>query len=242
MVTIIPAFSDNYMYAVQAETGVVIIDPSEAKPVIDRGLKPIALWCTHHHPDHVSGISELLQHYGQMPVLGSAYDLQHARIDKQTQGVDDGEEVVAESVRARVFATPGHTLGAVCYLIGDALFTGDTLFIGGCGRLFEGTAEQMFATLSRLRALPDATRIYCGHEYAERNLAFAAALVDDVAEYSAQIQTLRAHGKPSVPQTLANEKRSNPMLRFDDAKISAAVSASSGVATFVAVRKRRDAW
>ncbi len=233
MIHTLRAFSDNYMYALETgDGGVVIIDPSEAKPVIsfctERKLKPLALWCTHHHPDHVSGTSELLDRYGKMPVVGSAYDLQHNRIGCQTLSVNDGDWVPDTSLKAKVIFVPGHTLGAVAYLVGNALFTGDTLFLGGCGRLFEGTPAQMFDSLSRLKALADDTLIYCGHEYALNNLAFAQSL--DPAIDAPELRAKIDRGEPSVPDTLVNQKRWNPMLRAAD------------LAAFTQVRKLRDAW
>ncbi len=233
MIHTLRAFSDNYMYAIESGSGgVVIIDPSEAAPVIafctQRQLTPVALWCTHHHADHVSGTEALLARYGKIPVVAGAYDLAHARIGCQTLSVNDGDWVPDTSLRAKVIGVPGHTLGAVAYLVGNALFTGDTLFLGGCGRLFEGTPAQMFASLSRLQALPDDTLIYCGHEYALNNLKFAQSL--DPSLDAPELRAKLDRGEPSVPDTLGNQKRWNPMLRAAD------------VAAFTEVRKLRDAW
>jgi hydroxyacylglutathione hydrolase len=248
MVHTIAALSDNYIYAVATAAGAIIIDPSDAAPVIDWchsfATKPIALWCTHHHGDHISGVRELVDRFGAMPVVGSVYDRTHGRILGQTHAAKDGETIEAGGVRAKVLEVPGHTLGAVAYLTGDgALFSGDTLFVSGCGRLFEGSADTMLASLRRLRALADDVRLYCGHEYAQKNIAFARSLTPEDAAleaYEQDVASKRARGQASVPGTLATEKRTNPMLRWDDDAIRKRVAGSSDVDTFAKVRSLRD--
>ncbi|MCC6806404.1 MAG: hydroxyacylglutathione hydrolase [Deltaproteobacteria bacterium] len=247
MVTVIPALADNYIYAIEARGGVIIVDPSEGDPVVAfcqrRQVTPIAIWCTHHHGDHTDGVRHLLDVYGPLPVVGSAYDRERERIRCQTH-VAKGS-VTAGGVSAEVIDVPGHTLGAVAYRVGNALFSGDTLFIGGCGRLFEGTPAEMLASLGKLRALPDETQLYCGHEYALKNLAFTRTLTPNdaaISDYEAEVRTRRELGEPSVPGTFGTEKRLNPMLRWDDEDIVRAVSGTSDLDTFTKVRALRDVF
>lgn len=224
MIVPIPCLRDNYAYLVTCPVtqASAIVDPSEAAPVMAAmaGLSkpPTEIWCTHHHPDHVGGNEELVRSLGVARVVGHASD--KGRIPRQTVFLEDGDAFMLGSLRVRVLHVPGHTSGALAYVVeGDgapAVFTGDTMFLAGCGRLFEGTPAQMFESLRRIGELPDETRVYCGHEYTESNLKFAAHVEPDseaIAEARAATAHLRAQGRPTIPGTLADERRINPFLR-----------------------------
>lgn len=225
IVEAIPCLRDNYAWWLP-ELGVVI-DPSDAAPVRAHlgARRPRAVWCTHHHWDHVGGIPELAAAFPGLEVVGPAHD--HDRIAGLTRTVADGDTIDG----ARVLAIPGHTLGAVAYVFDGDVFTGDTLFLAGCGRLFEGTPAMMVASLAKLRALPDATRVWPGHEYTASNLAFARSI--GVAG--------GRHAAPP-PGTLGEEKATNPFLRWDDPVIAARLGTSLGVDTFAEARRRKDTF
>lgn len=223
-ITPVPCLKDNYAYLVECETtgALAVVDPSEAEPVRRAlaGRKPTAIWCTHHHYDHVGGNEEL----GVAEVVGHASD--KGRVPAQTRFVEEGDELVLGDVRARILHIPGHTTGAIAYVCTDgkgpgAVFTGDTLFVGGCGRLFEGTPAMMFTSLGKLAKLPKDTRVYCGHEYTESNLRFAAHVEPEsarVKECIARAKRLRADGLPTVPGTIDDELATNPFVRAKDAE------------------------
>ena len=222
----IPLLEDNYAYAIvdDARGTAAIVDPSEGAPVLDwlesEDLALDAIWCTHHHPDHVGGVEVLLKHFENAPVLGSNYDLEHKRIAHQTRGLADGEHFRWGKEEVSVIATPGHTLGAICYRVGDNLFTGDTLFLGGCGRIFEGTMPMMHASLQALAALPAHLNIYCGHEYTSANLKFALAQEPNskaIQHRATQVEKLRASGTPTVPGSVESELATNVFLRAKSA-------------------------
>jgi hydroxyacylglutathione hydrolase len=249
----IPCLADNYAYLVADNAGhTVVVDPSEAPPVRAalqrRGLEPVAIWATHHHHDHVGGIPDLLQAFPRLEVLGSDYDAQRGRIPGLTRALHADEPVWFDSQRVRLLFVPGHTLGAVAYLCEDALCSGDTLFGGGCGRVFEGTPAIMQKSLEALRGLPADTRLYCGHEYTEKNLLFAQSLEPDnpaIAERLARVRERRAHAKPSVPSTLAEECATNPFFRWDAPALLAkalelGAKSEDPVDVFAAVRRAKD--
>ncbi|MDP9036912.1 MAG: hydroxyacylglutathione hydrolase [Myxococcota bacterium] len=253
-VVAIPCLKDNYAYLVIGSGGeAVVVDPSEAAPVLAamrrEGGRMQSIWCTHHHLDHVGGIAELSRN-GALPVVGHSSD--RGRIPAFTHGVDDGDIVRVGDLEARCLHVPGHTAGAVSYFVSDGrgdsvIFTGDTLFVAGCGRLFEGTARQMQASLTRLLELPGETRLYCGHEYTEANLRFASALEpsnEDVARARRRTERLRAVGMPSVGTELGSELRYNPFLRVRSPELRFALgipAEADDVAAFAAVRAAKDA-
>jgi hydroxyacylglutathione hydrolase len=233
-VSIVPCLKDNYAYILhQAGSDVAaVVDASEADPVLSalerHGLRLGAILATHHHPDHVGGNAELVRRFPGVLVYGSAHD--KGRIPAQNEFVSDGDDIEVLGARFRCLLVPGHTLGAVAYYGDGSVFTGDTLFAAGCGRLFEGTAAMMYESLNRrLGELPDATRVYCGHEYTESNLRFAAHVEPDnpaVKERAEKVAALRARGEPSIPSTLAEERATNPFLRCGSAERLAVIRAA----------------
>jgi hydroxyacylglutathione hydrolase len=251
-VVAIPCLKDNYAYLVIAGGGdAAIVDASETAPVRDalarEGVRARAIWSTHHHWDHVGGNEELAGALG-LDVVGHASDT--GRLPALSRGVDTGETVRVGDVEARCIHIPGHTLGAVAYFIDTgaerAVFTGDTLFCAGCGRLFEGTPRQMHTSLSRLTELPGDTRVYCGHEYTESNLRFAAHVEPsnaDVGRARDRAARLRAEGKPTIGTTLEEERRVNPFLRVQSAELRKSIGVAPDadeVTAFAALRAAKD--
>jgi len=260
-VTPVPCLRDNYAYLVQADGSDVaaVVDPSEAEPVLraleEHRLKLAAILNTHHHADHVGGNEELARRAtraapaSSVPIFGHASD--KGRIPGQTELLEHGQTIDVAGLRARILHIPGHTLGAVAYVFDGAVFTGDTLFASGCGRLFEGTPAQMYESLNvKLGALPDETRVYCGHEYTANNLRFAAAVEPGnpaITAKAARVAEMRARGEPTVPSTMSDERQTNPFMRCQSPEIKNSVSArlagdNSPVAVLAAVRAAKDAF
>ena len=211
------AFKDNYIWTLRSATHAAVVDPGEAQPVLAylaaEGLKLAAILATHHHPDHVGGIGEILRSH-PCPVYGP----RNEPIPTLTHPVSEGDTVRIPDLGAEfsVLDIPGHTRAHIAYYGLESLFCGDTLFACGCGRVFEGTPEQMFASLAKLLALPDETKVYCGHEYTLANMQFAKAVEPKnaaLAEREKRDQALRDRGLPTLPSTLADEKATNPFLR-----------------------------
>ena len=216
----IPAFQDNYMWlGINRELNCAfVVDPGEAQPVLDylkkEGLTLSAILVTHKHPDHTDGISALAETFPEIPVYAHPTE----KVATMTHPVRQGESVKLEMWpdAFKVMHIPGHTLGHVAFYTPTMLFSGDTLFGAGCGRVFEGTAAQMLSSLNQLADLPDTTLVYCGHEYTLANLEFAALIEPenvDIQERIEQTKTLRAANTPSLPSTIALEKKTNPFLR-----------------------------
>ncbi|MGC4093685.1 MAG: hydroxyacylglutathione hydrolase [Polyangiaceae bacterium] len=254
-VEIVPCLSDNYAYVLHREGSkqAVVVDASEAAPVRERlaalGLELTAILSTHHHVDHVGGNLELLQENPRARVFAFASDRE--RVPGLTDALDDEQRFDLAGFGFRALHIPGHTLGAVAYEGEGCVFTGDTLFIAGCGRLFEGSAEQMYDSLNqRLASLPDATRVYCGHEYTAKNLEFAAFMEpgnQSVREKAARVAAQRARGEPSVPSTIAEERLTNPFMRCQSPEIIEQVRAelsaeASPSAVLGAVRRAKDRY
>lgn len=244
----IPCLADNYAYLLVRDGHAVVVDPSEAAPVLAAlgELVLDAIWCTHHHWDHVGGVPELAARFG-VPVVASRVDADRGLIDGQTTAVDDGDAVPFGPLTAAVHAIPGHTRGAIAFAIDGELFTGDTLFAGGCGRVFEGTMPMMRASLAKLRALDPALRVWCGHEYTVKNLEFACSLAADPAVFHRldDARARRARGEPAVGDPLAIERDTNPFLRWDAPAIRAAAARlgadpADPDAVFGAVRHAKD--
>ena len=253
-VEVVPLLRDNYAYmVVDRESGDArVVDPSDADPVLahirQRGYRLVEIWNTHHHFDHVGG-NEILQKETGCEVVASNHD--RGRVPSQSRGVSDGDELEIPGHRVQVLETPGHTLGAVSYLVDGNIFTGDTLFLAGCGRLFEGTPSQMWESMSRLRALPRETLVWCGHEYTEANLRYALWLEPENPELKARIlnvQRTRADGTPTVPATMGEEMCTNPFLRADDSSLLGNIKAHHGAAlnpdaeAFAWIRAQKDSF
>ena len=226
----VPAFHDNYLWLIHDGSHAAAVDPGDAKPILAalqaNGLKLTAILLTHHHADHIGGVPELLQHY-QVPVFGP----RNESIAAITLPVGEGKqiEVPGLPLRLSVLDVPGHTMGHIAYVRapeGDDptwLFCGDTLFAGGCGRLFEGTPAQMISSLGKLAALPDDTLVYCAHEYTLSNLRFARVVEPDNEALRERVKVetdKREHNIPTVPSTIGLEKATNPFLRYREAAIA----------------------
>jgi hydroxyacylglutathione hydrolase len=217
----LPALADNYIWLIHDDEGMaVVVDPGEASVVeqalATRRLTLRAILLTHHHPDHIGGVAELRQHH-DVPVYAPVDD----RIIEATERVEDGDRIELSSpqLQFEVIAVPGHTLSHVVYFGADLLLCGDTLFSMGCGRMFEGTPEQMLNSLDRLSALPGKTEVCGGHEYTEANGRFAVTIEPQNPELHKRLEevaALRAAGKPTLPISLAMERATNPFLRIDN--------------------------
>lgn len=248
----IPALSDNYMFLlfdpVSGTSG--IVDPADAGPVIevlerhDRSLDWILN--THHHADHTAGNGDLMQRYGAR-LAGPAAD--HSRITGMDILLREGEAFTFGSHRVDILETPGHTSGHVSLHFADAgmLFSGDTLFALGCGRLFEGSPAQMWESLSKYAAMPDETIVWCGHEYTLGNARFALTVDPDnpaLRERAREIEALRSRNEPTVPTTLGLERRTNPFLRPDDPSIrrTLGLERAGDIEVFAEIRRRKDSF
>ena len=252
----VPQLADNYAYLLidPVSREAAVVDCAEAAAVLAEaersGARLTAVLATHHHFDHVGGNADLLGALPGLRVYGSADDA--PRIPGITHRVRDGDPVQVGSIRGQAIMIPAHTSGHLAYHFPSerAVFTGDTLFAAGCGRLFEGDAAQMMASLAKLAALPDDSRVYCGHEYTEKNLRFAAMLEPGnrtLAAKLAAVRALRREGKSTVPSTIGEEKATNPFLRIDSPELAASVRArvpdlppGDRVALFAAVRALKD--
>ncbi|MCG7498412.1 hydroxyacylglutathione hydrolase [Vibrio sp. Of7-15] len=244
----IPAFNDNYIWLIHNnDNHCVVVDPGDAQPVIDalqqHNFTLDAILITHHHHDHIGGVPELIRQYPGTNVVGPAQE----PIPTLTHPVEDGDLVELFDEQFMVLGVPGHTLGHIAYVGDEKLFCGDTLFSAGCGRLFEGTPEQMYHSLQKLLALPDETEVYCTHEYTAANLSFALAAEPDniyLHKYREQVTKLRVQNTPTLPSTLQQEKLINPFLRCHESTIKRSVASkaydTSDLATFTALRQWKD--
>ena len=240
----VPAFSDNYLWVLssaktqgkgsaQSDKGMVVVDPGDASPVLqalktNRGTLE-AILITHHHADHIGGLETLLKHFPDAQV----YAPDDSRIHSVNQIVREGDTVFLNCLGCEfsVIEVPGHTRSHIAYYGDGKLFCGDTVFACGCGRLFEGTPEQMHASLTKILALPDDTEIYCAHEYTLDNIAFAKWVEPDNRDLIAREhseQEKRHRDVPTVPSTLRLEKQTNPFLRFDEESVIRAAEQFAG--------------
>lgn len=246
----IPAFDDNYIWAITENGNAVVVDPGDANAVqawlAESGCKLKAILLTHHHGDHIGGVRTLLAD-ATIPVIGHAEDAH--RLPPLSKPVRDGDCIALPglSLQISVLATPGHTVGHICYFGHGLLFCGDTLFSAGCGRMFEGTAEQFESSLARLAALPAATKVYAAHEYTQGNITFAAMLTPDDPGLKAaviDVRARRAAGLSTLPSTIGWELRHNPFLRCAERDIAAASGLPDAVpsAVFAALRRAKDVF
>lgn len=250
----LPALSDNYVFLLHdpVKNVAAVVDPAVAAPVLHQlealGARLIAIFNTHHHSDHVGGNVELLNHFPEGVVYGGAED--KGRIPGQQVFLQEGDRVAFGDRTAEILFVPGHTRAHIAYYfppenadaVGD-LFCGDTLFAGGCGRLFEGTPTQMVDSLNKLRHLPDNTRVWCAHEYTLKNLQFAVTVENhnsDLQTRFTEVQAARQRSEATVPSLLGVEKRTNPFLRWDQPELQKAVKASNDIQTFSRLRGMKD--
>ncbi|MEI7537826.1 MAG: hydroxyacylglutathione hydrolase [Comamonadaceae bacterium] len=248
----LPAFSDNYIWLLHDERHALVVDPGDAEPVLaalqEFKLELQAILVTHHHPDHTGGVAALRQATG-----AQVFGPQREAMPQPLTQLSDGARVQCLGLQFEVIDVPGHTAGHIAYYTSGAdqapiLFSGDTLFSGGCGRLFEGTPAQMLVSLKRLSALPDDTRVCCAHEYTLSNLKFACAVEPGNAAlqaYFVSVRELRSANQPSLPSALFLERQINPFLRTQHAAVIQAVrardaSADDEVSVFAALRQWKN--
>ena len=219
-VSLIPVLSDNYVFVIERGQQAAVVDPAVAEPVIAalvaKGLELTAILQTHHHSDHIGGTPGLLERWPQARVIASAAD--RLRIPLQTLGVEGGDHVQLLGEDVQVLDVPGHTRAHIAFVLPESghLFCGDTLFAGGCGRLFEGTAEQMHSSLQVLAALPAETQVWCAHEYTASNLSWAAELQPEdqaIAARLAEVLECRHQGLPTIPSSIGLERATNLFVR-----------------------------
>ena len=249
----IPAFDDNYIWCLTEPGGRIatVVDPGDEEPVLayldERGLQPGTILVTHRHGDHTGGIRALKAVYPDVEVYGPADE----PVPLCDHAAGEGDRIQPRDLATvfTVMSVPGHTEGHVAYLGGGMLFCGDTLFAGGCGRVFTGSHEQLYHSLRRIAALPDDTRIFCAHEYTQANLGFARWVEPenpDIERRAAEVDELRSRHQPTVPSLLAEELATNPFLRTGEKSVADAASAWAGRAlltgeeVFIAVRNWKD--
>ena len=246
----VPAFQDNLLWLLRCSvTGqTAAVDPGDAGPILEAlGGQPLhQVLLTHHHPDHIGGVDELRERTGAQ-VLGFARD--RHRLPRLDRALEEGEAISVGEEQATVLFLPAHTMGHIAYRFTttEALFCGDTLFLMGCGRLFEGDPAMLWAAMERLRALPPATRIYCAHEYTLTNARFAVEVDPDneaLRERLARVQALRADGRNTVPGTVAEERLTGPFMRADQPELALGLGmpGASPVEVTAALRQRRNTF
>jgi hydroxyacylglutathione hydrolase len=250
----LPVLSDNYIFLLhdRQQNIAAVIDPAEAQPVLEelRKLQAelVAIFNTHHHGDHVGGNTELMKVFPEVRVYGGAED--RGRIPGQQVFLQEGDRIQFGDRTAEVFFIPGHTRAHIAYYFFPVtpsepgeLFCGDTLFAGGCGRLFEGTPTQMVESLGKLRSLPDHTRVWCAHEYTLKNLQFALTVDSENKELQRryeEVKNYRSRQEATVPSFLGVEKLTNPFLRWEQPSLQLVTKSSDPVQTFARLRGMKD--
>ncbi|MEG5067388.1 hydroxyacylglutathione hydrolase [Microcoleus sp. B3-A4] len=250
----LPVLSDNYIFLLHDPDRhtAAVVDPARSQPVLEQlqalGAELTAIFNTHHHSDHIGGNQELIDRFPQIKVYGGAED--RGRIPGQQVFLQAGDRVSFANRTAEVFFVPGHTKAHIAYYFPPSnpgetgeLFCGDTLFAGGCGRLFEGTPTQMVASLGQLRNLPDNTRVWCAHEYTLKNLQFAISVDGDnpdLQQRFAEVKEARSRSQPTIPSSIGLEKSTNPFLRWDFPQIQSAANTRDPVQTFARLRGMKD--
>jgi hydroxyacylglutathione hydrolase len=238
----IKAFSDNYVWCLTTSknTQAWVVDPGQAQPVIahlaEHNLTLGGILITHHHYDHTEGVAELVKAYPNITVYGPA----NSPFKGITHSLNDGQNISVLNTPFNIITTPGHTLDHICYINNELAFTGDTLFSGGCGRLFEGTSEQMWQSFNKLRKLPTRCRVYCTHEYTQANLAFAKAVEPhnpDLMAYSKKVDAQRNQNQITLPTSIGLELKINPFMRSDLASITELLPKE-----FCLVTKNNEPW
>lgn len=253
----VPAFQDNYIWVLADGKNALVVDPGDAAPVInyltDNKLNLAAILITHHHFDHIGGLNTLVQTYGQVPIYGPKLN----DIPFMSHPLEGGETLIIEpfNLETQVIAVPGHTLGHIAFYLPAQrqlqphLFCGDTLFASGCGRLFEGTPQQMWESLTKLTQLPTDTLVCCAHEYTLSNINFSLMVLPQdqkLLEYQVRTEERRKQGRPSVPTTLADELKYNLFLKVNEPEVQHSVSKYLGspvandVETFAGLRLWKD--
>ena len=255
----IKAFSDNYIWAITNNAFATLVDPGDASVCIEflekNQLILDSILITHHHSDHTGGIKELVEYCQQKQWSLTVYGPENENIPHCNVKLNDNSHVVlnALNIDFQIIDLPGHTAGHIAYFsdvqLTPVLFCGDTLFSGGCGRLFEGTPEQMLNSLTKLATLPDDTQVYCTHEYTQANLGFALTVEpnnQDLIHYANQVEELRSKDQPTIPSTILLEKQINPFLRCNEQSIQTSAQAFSSETqattqdTFTTIRRWKD--
>lgn len=253
VVETVAVLSDNYVYLLhEPDSGATAaVDPAVAAPVLERlaarGWQLTHILITHHHGDHIGGVPDLVRQTG-CAVVGASRDAD--RLPPLTIEVGEGDTFLLGGAAAMVLAVPGHTSGHLAFWFPDshALFCGDTLFSLGCGRLFEGSAAELWESLRKLRDLPEETLVYCGHEYTAANGRFARLVERDnpaLLARVAEVESLRARGRPTLPSRLLVERAANPFLRVDEPTVARAVGMPPGtdpVRVLAEIRRRKDVF
>jgi len=254
-IDLIPAFADNYLWLISHDVSghAWAVDPGDARPILDilqnKSLQLQGVLLTHHHPDHDGGIPTLKEHFPGLRVLAG----ENSRSPHTTEMLEEGDRLAILGTSFQVMAVPGHTLDHIAFYCPEleALFCGDTLFAGGCGRLFEGTPAQMYDSLQKIAVLPANTHIYCAHEYTETNLRFACVAEPSnfaLQERQRAVRCLRQEGKSTIPSLLAEELATNPFLRCHESRLVQAArqysgnNVASGLETFAVLRSWKNVF
>lgn len=239
----IPVLSDNYSFIIEdaQDKTAVVVDPAEAGPVAqalkEAGLKPLEIWITHHHADHTDGISGLVNEFGRLPVYASKKD--EGRIPHQTHWLEEGDTVEFADEKAHILFCPGHASGHIVYHMPTSghVFAGDVVFGASCGKVFDGTFEEMYESVSKIAGMPDGTKVWCGHEYTMGNLKFAAHVDPDNPEIKKRLETEKP---PTIPLDLTLEKMTSPFMRCSHPTIQQFTGKTEPAEVFAELRRRKD--